>query len=212
MALAAVAVALLRSRAGLWLMAIRDSEPGAQAVGIETTRTKRRIYLFAAAIAGAAGALIYITQINVRPDAAFSINWAAYVIFIVVIGGIGTIEGPIVGTLIFLALSEALSALVGVGCSRLPGPVIPIRPSPSGGSGRCAGLGYASRQRHRGVFSGRPIGADPVAASGSLLSPPARRRIWRRWLSINAGRIDRKRGRRKPPPNLQGCISTDFDG
>lgn len=131
MALAAVAVALLRSRAGLWLMAIRDSEPGAQAVGIETTRTKRRIYLFAAAIAGAAGALIYITQINVRPDAAFSINWAAYVIFIVVIGGIGTIEGPIVGTLIFLALSEALSALVGAGCSRLPGPVIPIRPHPS---------------------------------------------------------------------------------
>ncbi|WP_306586805.1 ABC transporter permease subunit [Gemmobacter fulvus] len=113
MALAAVAVALLRSRTGLWLMAIRDSEPGAQAVGIETTRAKRRIYLFAAAIAGAAGALIYITQINVRPDAAFSINWAAYVIFIVVIGGIGTIEGPIVGTLIFLALSEALSALVG---------------------------------------------------------------------------------------------------
>lgn len=117
LALAAVAVAgavwLLRSRTGLGLMAIRDSEPGAQAVGVETTRTKRRVYLFAAAITGAAGALIYITQINVRPDAAFSVNWAAYVIFIVVIGGIGTIEGPIIGTLIFLALREALSGLEG---------------------------------------------------------------------------------------------------
>ncbi|MFN4154360.1 MAG: branched-chain amino acid ABC transporter permease [Paracoccaceae bacterium] len=117
LALAVVAVAgavwLLRSRTGLGLMAIRDSEPGAQAVGVETTRTKRNVYLFAAAVAGAAGALIYITQINVRPDAAFSINWAAYVIFIVVIGGIGTIEGPIIGTLIFLALREALSGLEG---------------------------------------------------------------------------------------------------
>ncbi|MGA0541729.1 branched-chain amino acid ABC transporter permease [Neotabrizicola sp. VNH66] len=116
-ALAAVAVAgtvwLLRSGTGLGLMAIRDSEPGAQAVGVDTARTKRNVYLFAAAIAGAAGALIYLTQVNVRPDAAFSINWAAYVIFIVVIGGIGTIEGPIIGTLIFLALREALSGLEG---------------------------------------------------------------------------------------------------
>ncbi len=117
LALAAVAVAgtvwLLRSGTGLGLMAIRDSEPGAQAVGVDTARTKRNVYLFAAAIAGAAGALIYLTQVNVRPDAAFSINWAAYVIFIVVIGGIGTIEGPILGTLIFLALREALSGLEG---------------------------------------------------------------------------------------------------
>ncbi len=117
LALAVVAVAgtvwLLRSGTGLGLMAIRDSEPGAQAVGVDTARTKRNVYLFAAAIAGAAGALIYLTQVNVRPDAAFSINWAAYVIFIVVIGGIGTIEGPIIGTLIFLALREALSGLEG---------------------------------------------------------------------------------------------------
>ena len=117
LALAVVAVAgtvwLLRSGTGLGLMAIRDSEPGAQAVGVDTARTKRNVYLFAAAIAGAAGALIYLTQVNVRPDAAFSINWAAYVIFIVVIGGIGTIEGPIIGTLIFLALREVLSGLEG---------------------------------------------------------------------------------------------------
>ncbi|MFM2277829.1 MAG: hypothetical protein RLZZ444_60, partial [Pseudomonadota bacterium] len=66
-----------------------------------------------AAVAGAAGALIYIMQVNMRPDAAFSVNWAAYVIFIVVIGGIGTIEGPIIGTVIFLVLRETLSGLEG---------------------------------------------------------------------------------------------------
>ena len=107
------AIWLLRSGTGLGLMALRDSESGAESVGVKTKRTKRTVYLFAAAAAGAAGALIYIMQVNVRPDAAFSINWAAYVIFIVVIGGIGTIEGPIIGTLIFLFLREALSDLEG---------------------------------------------------------------------------------------------------
>jgi branched-chain amino acid transport system permease protein len=100
---------LLRSRMGLGLMAVRDTESGARSVGVDATRANRLTYLFAAGVAGAAGALIYITQINVRPDAAFSINWVAYVIFIVVIGGIGTLEGPILGTLIFFALREALS-------------------------------------------------------------------------------------------------------
>ncbi|ATN32288.1 hypothetical protein ACO34A_00465 [Rhizobium sp. ACO-34A] len=105
------AVWLLRSGTGLGLMALRDSEGGAESIGVETRRTKRTVYIFAAAVAGAAGALIYIMQVNVRPDAAFSINWAAYVIFIVVIGGIGTIEGPIIGTLAFLALRGTLSGL-----------------------------------------------------------------------------------------------------
>lgn len=102
---------LLRSKTGLALQAIRDTENGARAVGVETRRTKRIVYLFAAAIAGATGALIYIVQINVRPDAAFSINWAAYVIFIVVIGGIGTIEGPILGTILFFVLRDLLEGL-----------------------------------------------------------------------------------------------------
>lgn len=115
LALAVIAVAgvffLLRSRIGLALQAIRDTESGARSIGVETLRTKRVVYLFATALAGATGALIYIVQINVRPDAAFSINWAAYVIFIVVIGGIGTIEGPIIGTIVFLLMRDMLDNL-----------------------------------------------------------------------------------------------------
>ena len=46
------------------------------------------------------GALIYLQKARISPDAAFSVlDWTAYVIFIVVIGGIGTIEGPIVGVI-----------------------------------------------------------------------------------------------------------------
>ena len=50
------------------------------------------------------GALIFLQKLRISPDAAFSVNdWTAFVIFITVIGGIGRIEGPIVGTIVFFA-------------------------------------------------------------------------------------------------------------
>jgi branched-chain amino acid transport system permease protein len=58
------------------------------------------------------GAFIFLQKLRVSPDAAFSVNdWTAYVIFIAVIGGIGTIEGPIVGTILFFLLRETLADL-----------------------------------------------------------------------------------------------------
>ena len=58
------------------------------------------------------GALIFLQKLRISPDATFSVNvWTAFVIFIVVIGGIGTIEGPIIGTLIFFLLRETLADL-----------------------------------------------------------------------------------------------------
>jgi branched-chain amino acid transport system permease protein len=54
---------------------------------------------------GLAGAFIFLQKLRISPEAAFSVNeWTAFVIFIVVIGGIGTIEGPIIGVVIFFAL------------------------------------------------------------------------------------------------------------
>jgi branched-chain amino acid transport system permease protein len=99
----------LRSRQGLGLMAIRDSEPASESLGIDVFRTKLAVYLIAAFGTGVTGALIYLNLLRISPDAAFSINWTAYTIFIVVIGGLGTLEGPIVGTLLFFFLREALS-------------------------------------------------------------------------------------------------------
>jgi branched-chain amino acid transport system permease protein len=107
-ALAAV-YGYLRSRQGLGLMAIRDSEPASESLGIDVFRTKLAVYLIAAFGTGVTGALIYLNLLRISPDAAFSINWTAYTIFIVVIGGLGTLEGPIVGTLLFFFLREALS-------------------------------------------------------------------------------------------------------
>jgi branched-chain amino acid transport system permease protein len=99
----------LRSRFGLALTAIRDSEPASESLGVDVFRTKVSVYVIASFGAGLTGALIYLNLLRISPDAAFSVSWTAYTIFIVVIGGIGTIEGPIVGTLVFFLLREFLA-------------------------------------------------------------------------------------------------------
>jgi len=102
---------VLRSRRGLGLAAIRDSEVAAISVGVDVFRTKVWIYLVAAFGTGLAGALIYFQKARISPDAAFSLlDWTAYVLFIVVIGGIGTVEGPIVGVVVFCVLQDQLAA------------------------------------------------------------------------------------------------------
>ncbi len=86
----AVVYVLLRSPIGLVLTAIRDDEAGARSIG-------------------ARGALYIISQQFVVPTAAFSVQWSAEMIFITIIGGIGTIEGPILGTIVFMVLQQSLS-------------------------------------------------------------------------------------------------------
>jgi len=107
---AVVAVYLyLRSRLGLALMAVRDSEPASASLGVDVLRTKLAVYGIAAFGTGTTGALLYLNLLRISPDAAFSINWTAYTIFIVVIGGLGTLEGPIVGTIVFFLLRQLLA-------------------------------------------------------------------------------------------------------
>ncbi len=102
----------LRSRNGLALTAIRDNELAAGSLGIDIWRTKFVVYIVTAALTTMIGALIFLQKLRISPDAAFSVNdWTAFVIFIVVIGGIGTLEGPIIGTLIFFLLRETLADL-----------------------------------------------------------------------------------------------------
>ena len=103
---------LLRSRHGLALSAIGDAEAAAESVGVDVFRTKLLIYIVTACATGMAGALIFLQKARISPDSASSlIDWTAYVIFIVVIGGIGTMEGPIIGVLIFYLLQYYLASL-----------------------------------------------------------------------------------------------------
>ncbi len=100
---------ILRSPLGLVLTAVRDDETGARSVGVRVARARRSVFLVAAAGCGAAGALYIISQQFVVPTAAFSVQWSAEMIFITIIGGIGTIEGPILGTIVFFVLQQTLS-------------------------------------------------------------------------------------------------------
>jgi branched-chain amino acid transport system permease protein len=111
-AVLALIVLLLRSRYGLALKAIRDSELAAACNGIDVLRTRVLVYIITAAATAMVGAFIFLQRLRISPDAAFSVNdWTAFVIFITVIGGIGRIEGPIVGTIVFFALRQTLADL-----------------------------------------------------------------------------------------------------
>lgn len=100
---------LLRGRVGLTLTAVRDDEVAARAAGVDVTMAKRIVYLVSAAGCGAAGGLIVVSALSIQPTAIFSVQWSAYMIFIVVIGGIGYLEGPLLGAVVFFALQRYLA-------------------------------------------------------------------------------------------------------
>ena len=103
---------LLRSRYGLALTAIRDNELGARSNGVDVARIKYVVYVAVAFGTAMVGALIFLQKIRISPDTAFCVNdWTAFVIFITVIGGIGRIEGPIIGTVVFFLLRQTLADL-----------------------------------------------------------------------------------------------------
>jgi branched-chain amino acid transport system permease protein len=111
-AVLAAIVLLLRSRYGLALTAIRDNELAARSSGVDVTRTKLVVYILTALGTAMIGALIFLQKLRISPDTAFSVNdWTAFVIFITVIGGIGRVEGPIIGAIIFFLLRQTLADL-----------------------------------------------------------------------------------------------------
>ena len=101
---------LMRSRWGLALTAMRDEPIASETVGINTRRIAISVFLSVALLTGAVGGVILLAKLRITPDSAFSLfDWTAYTIFIVVIGGIGRLEGPIVGTIVFFILRVLLA-------------------------------------------------------------------------------------------------------
>ena len=112
--------ALLRSRLGTSLQAIRDDEPAAVSVGVRVTRAKRIVFLLAAVGCGAAGAVTMLNTLRVQPDSIFGVQWTAYMIFMVLLGGLGTFEGPVLGALVLFFVQQEFANegtwyLVGLG-------------------------------------------------------------------------------------------------
>jgi len=101
---------LLRGRLGLVLTAIRDDETAARSSGVRTGVARLLVFVVAGAGCGAAGALLAINQLLVQPGAVFSVQWTAEMAFATIIGGLGTIEGPIIGTAVYMVLQQTLAS------------------------------------------------------------------------------------------------------
>jgi len=100
---------LLRGRYGLALTAVRDNQPAAQSLGVSVSQVKTWVYVLAAMATGMVGALMFLSKLRISPNDAFDVNWSALMIFIVVIGGVGTIEGPLLGVLVYFVLRNYLA-------------------------------------------------------------------------------------------------------
>ena len=106
------------------MQAIRDDEEAARSVGVAVTPTKRLVFVFAGFGAGIAGALWLATSITFQPGTYFGVQWTAYMIFMVLVGGIGTFEGPVLGAVLFFALETGFGAtgvwyLIGLGAAAI---------------------------------------------------------------------------------------------
>lgn len=97
-----IVVAVLRSRLGLAMQAVRDNESGARGLGVNGTRTKLIVWVIAAFWTGMTGALIHLNSATITNKDAFDVlSWTALVVFIVVIGGVGSTLGPFIGVAIY---------------------------------------------------------------------------------------------------------------
>jgi branched-chain amino acid transport system permease protein len=113
---------LLRSKSGAAIQAIRDNEVAATSVGVDVIKTKRKLFMLAAFGIGLAGALWLCSAITFQPKTYFSVQWTAYMIFMVLVGGIGKFEGAIIGAVLFFVIetwfgSAGVWYLIGLGLS-----------------------------------------------------------------------------------------------
>lgn len=111
---------LLRHRTGAALQAIRDDEEAAASLGVRVKPLKLLLFVLAGFGCGAAGALTLANTLFVQPQSIFGVQWSAYMIFMVLVGGIGTFEGPLVGAVLFFAVQylfadEGAWYLIGLG-------------------------------------------------------------------------------------------------
>ncbi|MGT2432130.1 ABC transporter permease subunit [Cupriavidus basilensis] len=86
-----------------------NNESAASTMGIHQRHLKFAVYIVVSAAYGMLGAFIFLTKLRISPASAFDINWTGYIIFIVVIGGIGTLEGPIIGCIVYFVMRQYLA-------------------------------------------------------------------------------------------------------
>ena len=107
-----------RSRFGMALLAIKQNEAAAEAAGIDTLAWKLRAITLSGAIAGAIGGFYAVVLLVVTPQSVFGMLVSAQALTVAMFGGVGTVWGPVIGSVILIPLAETLNAEAG---SRFPG-------------------------------------------------------------------------------------------
>jgi ABC-type branched-subunit amino acid transport system ATPase component/ABC-type branched-subunit amino acid transport system permease subunit len=106
------------SRFGMALLAIKQNEAAAEAAGINTLAWKLRTIILSGAIAGAIGGFYAVVLLVVTPQSVFGMLVSAQALTVAMFGGVGTVWGPVIGSVILIPLAETLNAEAG---SRFPG-------------------------------------------------------------------------------------------
>ena len=110
----AVVYAVTRSKIGLAMVAIRDDEQAAQSTGVKVFRYKVLALLISAALAGLAGGLYAYVRLSFwQISSVFSPSWTFDALLSVVVGGAGTLFGPVVGSIFLVVLSEIFANTMG---------------------------------------------------------------------------------------------------
>lgn len=105
---------LMRSRLGLAMTAVRDNEVAARSVGIDVQRVRLVAFVISGGMSALVGAVYFMGGMFLVPSSAFDVNWVVMMLFATLIGGIGTIGGPVIGVLIWFALREILANSLGI--------------------------------------------------------------------------------------------------
>ena len=113
--------ALLKSRVGYFWLAIREDEQAARAVGINTFRYKMAAVVISAVITSFAGVFYAFFYNNLFPEQVFNISRSIEMILGPIIGGIGTLFGPILGAFLLTGLAETLNTALGAMGLDFPG-------------------------------------------------------------------------------------------
>ena len=159
----------IHSTSGLALTAIRDDEEAAQSCGIDVGAVKAIVFLFSALVTGLTGGLYFIDVVVITPPSAFAISWASYIVFIAVSGGMGTIVGPLIGALFFVAVERLLGAAAGQGLLLLGLiSIVLMLVLPRGVMGLVSDLLYRRSQSSAGSD---PTSTHPFEPAASQLPP-----------------------------------------
>jgi branched-chain amino acid transport system permease protein len=104
---------LLNRRIGYYWQAIREDQEAAQALGIDVFRYKVAAMALSAAMTSVGGAFLAFYDNNLYPDTVFAVGRSIEIITAPIIGGLGTLFGPILGAFVLTALGEAMTSMTG---------------------------------------------------------------------------------------------------